>query len=206
MDGDSWADTQRAFADAAQWFVEVARTGVGRWDEEGLGEWSVRDLVGHTSRALLTVENYLDAPLAPLTLSSPTDYFRAALATIGDAAEVAQRGRDAGARLGDDIPGAVTLIADRVLARIQSASADAVVATPVGSMLLRDYLPTRTVELTVHTCDLAVAIDRPLEVPATAAAQSLAVLGDVAAQGDSAGQLLLAATGRQGLPPGFTVL
>lgn len=206
MTGDTWADTQRAFADAAHWFVDVVSGGVGRWGEDGLGEWTVRDLVGHTSRALLTVENYLDAPFAAVTLGSATDYFRAALSSIGAPDEVAQRGRDAGARLGEDVPGAVALIADRVVARMRSTPADAVVATPVGGMMLRDYLPTRTVELTVHTCDLAVATDQPLTVPPTAAAQSLGALGALAAQGDSAGELLLAATGRRGLPPGFTLL
>ncbi|MGH3437614.1 MAG: hypothetical protein ACRDRN_14215 [Sciscionella sp.] len=36
--------------------------GRGRRDAIGLGEWTVDDLVGHTSRALLTVEAYLDTP------------------------------------------------------------------------------------------------------------------------------------------------
>ena len=30
-----------------------------QWDLPGLGVWTVRDLAGHTARAILTVENYL---------------------------------------------------------------------------------------------------------------------------------------------------
>lgn len=202
----SWAETRSAFADAAGWFVSTAAAGAGRWDDVGLGEWTVRDLVGHTSRALLTVEDYLAEPATAVEVSSPTDYFRAALASTGDPADVARRGRDAGHALGFDIGTAVAQIAHRVVARVNAEQTDSVVATPVGGMRLGDYLPTRTFELTVHTCDLAVALDRPVDPPPTAAAQSLTVLGGLAAYGGSAGHLLLAATGRQNLPSGFTVL
>jgi Mycothiol maleylpyruvate isomerase N-terminal domain len=133
-------------------------------------------------------------------------YFRATADSVGDPAAVAQRGRDAGAALGADVPGAVAAIADRVLARVGTVEADALVGTPAGGMRLGDYLPTRTFELTVHTCDLAVALDQPLDVPEAAAVESLDVLGTLAARNARAGALLLAATGRRGLPPGFTVL
>ena len=52
----SWGDSRTAFADAAGWFVRTAALVGDRWDRPGLGEWDVRALVGHTSRALLTVE------------------------------------------------------------------------------------------------------------------------------------------------------
>lgn len=51
----SWDDSRRAFADAAQWFVGVTAVVGDRWGQPGLGEWDVRALVGHTSRAFLTV-------------------------------------------------------------------------------------------------------------------------------------------------------
>ena len=54
-----WTTSCRAFGDAAEWFVATAALADGRWTEPGLGEWDVRSLVGHTSRALLTVETYL---------------------------------------------------------------------------------------------------------------------------------------------------
>ncbi len=111
-----------------------------------------------------------------------------------------------GAALGPDVGAAVAEIAARVLNRVNTEQPETLVATPFGGMRLIDYLPTRTFELTVHTCDLAVGLDQPLDVPQTAAAQSLTVLGGLAAQAGNAGPLLLAATGRRNLPPGFTVL
>jgi hypothetical protein len=68
------------------------------------------------------------------------------------------------------------------------------------------YLPTRTFELAVHTADLATALGLPPDVPATAAAQALHLVADLAVADGLAGPLLLAATGRPGLPAGFSVL
>ncbi len=188
------------------WFVETTRSCAGRWDEVGLGEWTVRDLVGHTSRALLTVEAYLDQPCAFVVVPSAAEYFTSSLATRGDPAAVAQRGRDAGAALGPDVVRSVSDIASRVLDRIEGERADATVATPVGGMYLADYLPTRTFELTVHTSDLAAALGLTLDVPQGAAIESLDLAGQLAARSGQGGAMLLAATGRRALPTGFTVL
>jgi len=73
-------------------------------------------------------------------------------------------------------------------------------------MWLADYLPTRTFELAVHGCDLALACDLVADVPTAAAAETGAVLAALAAEQGAAADLLLAATGRRGLPAGFTVL
>lgn len=202
----TWVEIRDAFGQAAEWFVGVVPAGRGCWEETGLGEWSIRDLVGHTSRALLTVESYLDKPAAGAEVGSAVKYFRLVLASSGDPAAVAQRGRDAGATLGDDPAVSVEAIVHRVLDRVRAADGDALVATPVGGMRLVDYLPTRTFELTVHTCDLATALGRPLDVPESAATQSLAVLGGLAVEAGVAPSLLLSATGRQPLPAGFSVL
>ena len=67
-------------------------------------------------------------------------------------------------------------------------------------MRLEDYLPTRTFELVVHTADLALALGEPLDAPATAAAQVLGIISDIALTDGTAGSLLLLATGRTGLP------
>lgn len=206
MTVDDWAGVRNAFDQAARWFVRTVPAGEGRWDELALGEWTVRDLVGHSSRSLSTVETYLASPASGPEVGSPAEYFRLALGSGGDPAAVTQRGRDAGAALGDDPAAATAVIAERVLALIQAARGDAVVASPVGAMRLIDYLPTRTFELTVHSCDLAVALGRPLEVPEAAAAESMKVLGALASRLGVAGPLLLAATGRRPLPTGFSVL
>lgn len=201
-----WAQRQDAFVGAARWFVQTVPAGRGRWDEPALGEWTVRDLVGHTSRALLTVETYLDRPAETADVTSPVGYFDQVLAATGDPAAVAQRGRDAGQALGPDPEEAVAVIAERVLPRVRAAAAEELLTTPAGGMRLGDYLPTRTFELVVHTCDLATALGREGEVPGPAARQALTVLGGLTERSGQAAPLLLAATGRGALPAGFTVL
>ena len=201
----SWDDARRAFTDAAQWFVRTTALVGNRWDEPGLGEWDLRALVGHTSRSLLTVETYLAHPAATVEIASAPDYFRAIrAASVGPA--VAARGRDAGTALGADPAAAVAEIAERVIALVGTHDGTALVTTIAGGMRLADYLPTRTFELTVHTADLATALGTPLDVPRAAAAQALQLIADLAVADGLAGPLLLAATGRPGLPAGFSVL
>ncbi len=129
-------DARGAYADAATWFVSLVRQVDGRWDEPGLGSWSVRDLVGHTSRALLTVESYLREGPGPVEAPSAVDYFLRSREALADAEAVAERGRQAGAALGDDPPAAVAVIAERVLALVAAAGVDDYAATPVGDMWL----------------------------------------------------------------------
>jgi hypothetical protein len=201
----TWQDSATAFADAAGWFVATAARVGDRWGEPGLGEWDVRSLVGHTSRSLLTVEAYLAQPAAAVEVASAADYYRATR-EIAAGPGVAERGVAAGAALGDDPSGAVAGIADRVLALIAVQTGEELLTTIVGGMRLRDYLPTRTFELSIHTCDLARALGLPLAVPAAAAAQTAAVIAQVAAEDGTAGEILLALTGRGPLPEGFSVL
>jgi uncharacterized protein (TIGR03083 family) len=201
----SWDDSRRAFSDAAEWFVRTTAGVGGRWDRPGLGEWDVRALVGHTSRSLLTVETYLARPAPAVDIACAADYVRATRAAAADPA-VAARGRDAGIALGADPAAAVAEIAARVLPLVDTRDDTEVVTTIVGGMRLGDYLPTRTFELAVHTADLAIALGAPLDVPATAAAQALQVVADLAVADGLAGPLLLAATGRPSPPAGFSVL
>ena len=201
----SWDDSRRAFADAAEWFVHTVSLVGDRWDQPGLGEWDVRALVGHTSRSFLTVETYLERPASDVDVASPADYFRTSRATAAGPA-VAARGRDAGTALGPDPAAAVAEIAARVVRLVHTRTGTDLLTTIVGGMRLGDYLPTRTFELAVHTADLATAIGEPVDIPVTAAAQALQVVSDLALLDGHAGPLLLAATGRAGLPAGFSVL
>jgi hypothetical protein len=200
-----WDDARRAFADAAKWFVATAALVGDRWDRPGLGEWDLRALVGHTSRSLLTVEMYLARPAATVEVASAGDYFRTTRALAADPA-VAERGRDAGEALGPEPAAAVAEIAGRVVPLVDARDGTELVTTIAGGMRLADYLPTRTFELAVHTADLATALGAPLDLPATAAAQALRLVADLAVSEGRAGALLLAATGRSGLPAGFSVL
>ncbi|WP_298459741.1 maleylpyruvate isomerase N-terminal domain-containing protein [uncultured Cellulomonas sp.] len=201
----SWRASRAAFADAAQWFVQVAGLVDGRWDAAGLGEWDVRALVGHTSRSLLTVEAYLADPATAVDVPSAPDYYRATRA-IAAGPGVARRGRDAGAALGDDPAGAVRQIAARVVPLVHGSDPDALLTTIAGGMRLADYLPTRTFELVVHTADLAAALGVDADVPPSSARQALGLVADLAVADGTSVPLLLAATGRTGLPGGFSVL
>jgi hypothetical protein len=201
----AWEDSRAAFTDAAEWFVRSVALVGDRWNRPGLGEWDVRALVGHTSRALLTVETYLARPAAAVDVPSAADYYRATRAVAADPA-VTARGRDAGAALGNHPATAVAQIAARVLPLVQAQRGSELVTTIAGGMRLMDYLPTRTFELAVHTADLATTLGVLPDIPATAAAQAFQVVTELAVREDLTGPLLLAATGRRSLPGGFSVL
>ncbi|ETX02617.1 MAG: hypothetical protein ETSY1_02910 [Candidatus Entotheonella factor] len=198
---------REAYQHAAQLFVATVRqVEAEQWDRIALGEWTVRDLVGHANRALLTVETYLGQPAAVVEVERPADYFIRASAALADPTAVAARGREAGQALGAEPAEAVREAADRVLAKVGKAADDACLTTPVGGMRLIDYLPTRVFELTVHTLDIAAAISVPVTLPQEAAALTLNLVTDlVASQPEQVAPLLLAVTGRQALPPGFSV-
>jgi len=198
---------REAYEMAAGLFVNtVEQVGPAQWEQPGLGVWTVRDLVGHTSRALLTVEQYLANPAAQREVMRPVEYYLRVQAGLADPASVAARGREAGVALGADPIAAVRGIATRVLAQVQTASDEALVNTPVGGMRLIDYLPSRIFELAVHTLDLATALPVTVMLPETVAAVALHLLADMTIQPDKAAALLLAATGRQPLPAGFSAL
>lgn len=218
-----WSETLFAFDAATRWFVAVT-AGIaeradgeeGVWAEVGLGEWSVRDLVGHTSRALSTIETYLDIAAeedaagvaGSITVTSPAAYYERALAA-GTPEVIAQRGRETAATLGARPAEAVAALAARVLARVGTLTGAEPADTPAGRIRIAEYLPSRTVELTVHTSDLLQSQGVPAAeqtVPEPAAAATLHVLADLAAQKGVAAPLLRAATGRAPLPAGFTVL
>jgi uncharacterized protein (TIGR03083 family) len=195
-----------AFAEAAAYFVAtVARVPADGWDRPGLGEWSVRALVGHTSRALLTVETYLDAGAERVDIPGPVEYFLVGLATA-DHGAIAERGRQAGAALGDDPAGAVRALTERVVARVQRAADTDLVGTSAGGMTLIAYLPTRVFELAIHTLDLAAALGVAASLPDATAAVTLDLVAALARRRGRDTELLLAATGRGALPTGYTVL
>jgi hypothetical protein len=96
-------------------------------------------------------------------------------------------------------------IAGRVLPLVDACRGDELITTIAGGMRLADYVPTRTFELTVHTSDLAVALGTQLDALRTAAAEALRLVTGLAVEDDTAGRLLLGATGRP-VPGGFSVL
>jgi len=201
----TWDESREAFEAAAQWFVATAAEVGDRWEAPGLGEWDVRALVGHLSRSFVTVETYLAKPVDHVEVESARLYY-AATRSIAAGPGVAQRGRDAGQALGDDPAAAVAELAARVVPLVRSCTGDELMTTIAGGMRLRDYLPTRTFELVVHTCDLSVALGTPLAVPPSSASHALHLVTELLIDDAHSGEVLLALTGRRPLPAGFSVM
>ena len=196
----------RDFAAAATAFVGVV-TDIpdDAWDRPGLGVWSVRDLVGHTSRSLTTVTEYLKAPAERVDVDDPAGYFTAVLATTTHEA-VAERGRLAARALGADPARTVRSHARAAIDGLARCDERALVQTPAGGMRLLDYLPTRTFELTVHSLDLLHAIGNHRELPAEIVATATRLAVEVAIRQGKGQQVLLALNHREPLSPDFGVL
>jgi uncharacterized protein (TIGR03083 family) len=198
---------EAGYLGAAQAFLELVRQVPGdAWSKPALGDWDVRGLTGHASRALTTVETYLAAPASGPRQDGPVSYF---LTVRGGASAeaIAQRGRETGDALGSDPAGAVQELVQRITARVRSTPDDALLATPAGTMTLADYLPTRTFELAVHGLDLARALGLPTPAPlGPAISASLELAGAIGARLPTAGDLLLLLTGRTSLPDGLSVV
>jgi uncharacterized protein (TIGR03083 family) len=192
---------------AAQAFLElVEQVPESAWTEPALGEWDVRGLPGHASRALSTVETYLSSPATGKRVDGPVAYFLGVRSSTAPDT-IAQRGRDTGAALGPEPAAAVRELVQRITTLVKNTPDAASVACPAGTMTLIDYLPTRTLELAVHGLDLARALG--LEPPASlmpAVAASLELAGAIGARLPSAPDLLLLLTGRSGLPGNLSVL
>jgi mycothiol maleylpyruvate isomerase-like protein len=194
------------FAEAAQIFAElVRRIPQDRWDGPGLGKWNLRSLVGHTSRSLITVETYLGQPADTEEVPTSAAYY---LALSGiDPAAVVGRGVAAGQALGDNPSDFVDELVSRVPAQLETAG-NPLITTAAGGMRLENYLPTRTLELVVHSLDIAAAVP-DIQGPEF----SVQVLSQVARVAATAGvllgrgvELMLALTGRVTLSPGFSVV
>ena len=196
---------RESFAAATQAFLTlVERIPAEAYDGPGLGAWDLRALVGHTSRSLVTVEEYVDRVADTVAVHSAEDYY--VLAAGADPAAVLQRGVDAGAAMGDDPAAFVRSLAERVLTRVGPLPDDHVLVTIAGAMRLSDYLETRVLELVVHGLDIARATGVAPALPEHAVTEAVALAGNVAARSGKGPDLLMALTGRQPLPDGFSVV
>lgn len=170
-------------------------------DEPALGSWTVRHLLGHTTRAYRTLETYLDADASMQghRLDGPRDYYTRARA-LADPEAVAARGVVAGAELGPEPRAAALAIAARVEELVAQAPDHLDVHTPFGSMRLVDYLPTRAFELTVHGADLARATRTPLPSELVTASRDAARLCVEIAEAESLATVVASLTGRPTQP------
>ena len=101
------------FTASARWLAELtALIGADDLDRPGLGSWSVRSLVGHAARALVTVEDYLARPAERIDTPTALDYL--VLAAKADPAAIAARGVSAGDALGEAPASQVADLAARI--------------------------------------------------------------------------------------------
>lgn len=178
----------------------------GAWDGTGLGEWSVRDLVGHTSRALITVIDYLRRPVVEEVVESASAYLAAVSTGSVDPRAVAERGRHAGRELGDDPASRFAQLVGEAIEAAEAADPDLVVHTVFGGMRVAAYLPTRTFELCVHGLDIATATGAPLDLPSAALEETCALAVGAAVRSGRGADVLMALTGRRDLPRPFSVV
>lgn len=205
-------NTQQAlYFEAVAYFREtVGLIRADQWEMPGLGVWSVRDLVGHTSRALGNVQRDITEPL-PYSgdYERAADYFWAAIQTPNIAERVAEQGRASGAALGAAPVAAIAQLHEAISNLLADTPADTRVVTPFGRLPLGAYLDTKIFELMVHTLDISAATGVTVDPPAGPLASALRVSLQLAALrsdiAESAG-LLRALTGRAPLPAGYSVI
>jgi hypothetical protein len=201
-------DSRATFLAAADCFVtQAAAVPAGALAGPGLGEWDLRALLGHTSRSLVTVETYLDRPASVVAVPSAAAYY-VAIASAGGASgpEIVARGRQAGEALGDDPPAYVAGLAARVRDELARFGPDHVLTTIAGGMRLEDYLRTRTFELVVHGLDIERACGARAAFDTDALTDAATLAAEVAVATGRGPELVLALTGRESLPPDFSVV
>lgn len=193
------ADQRAAFLVAADAFLALAADIVATTDltAPGLGDWTLRELLGHTARSLVTVAEYARPEPAPIEVEDAAAYYVAT--STFDPVEIAARGRAAGEALGDDPLATLQAAAADARRALDALGEDGHVATIVGTMRPGEYLRTRTFELVVHCGDLARATGRPFTAPAAAIRDALGLALDVAVRTGRGEAALARLTGRPGL-------
>lgn len=203
MDSRSWLNA------ATGGLIEILPAVHEHLDEPAIGDWSVRALLGHTSRAYLLIEHFLDEANGMTglpKLKSAGEYYRAARHVASDPQFDFERGPGAGEKLGDEPVTTIREIIERVMARLDKTAITALLDTGSGTINIETYIETRAFEISVHTIDLAKAIG--VQVPETTMEtlkQCLALIADIATPEEKL-DLVLAATGRSPLPSAFCMV
>ena len=197
-----------SFHQSATAFISlVAQVDDDQWELPALGEWSVRSLVGHTTRAILTVETYLGHDdHGRVGVPSVEDYYALIYRDFTDPAAVAQRGVEAGIWLGEHPVQKITDALARAEAAITDAPSGRVVSVGGHGIELSEYLRTRVFELVVHSIDLGCAIGRAHGQPAECVTEVAGLAARIAGRTGHGEEVLLALTGRGSLPEGFSVV
>ncbi|HZQ28032.1 MAG TPA: maleylpyruvate isomerase N-terminal domain-containing protein [Acidimicrobiales bacterium] len=166
----------------------LGRPEVGKaWDEpSALAEFTVRGLAGHLTRAVGSVEAYLDRDEPPADqVIDAAHYYAAALATVDitsdQHAAIRQRGEEAAAGGHGRLVQGFAAQLDRMAVRLpREAPGRRVQVFGDLVLVLDDYLLTRLIELSVHMDDLAVSVGvPPPDLPPGAYEEAIACLVDV---------------------------
>ncbi|WP_197380108.1 maleylpyruvate isomerase N-terminal domain-containing protein [Mycolicibacterium mengxianglii] len=197
----------RVYRAAARSFADLVRMiPVDRYPGPGLGEWDLRALVGHTARSLVTVITYLDQPATTVDITSAEEYYQvAATVAAAEGAGVVERGRRAGAELGDDPAAAVDALVSEASAKLDGRGDELIAVLGGAGMHLFTYLPTRIFELAVHSLDIADATGLPYTAPEEVMSGATTLGARVATVMGHGEVLLRALTGRGALPDPFSV-
>lgn len=197
------------FSQSADAFLGVvSRIRDDQWTEPGLGVWDVRGLAGHTARAILTTEQYLqlDEP-GQVSIPDAETYYTAVYEQLAaDDESIARRGVEAGVWLSDDPVGQISAALGRTRALIDAAPANRLVSIGGMGITLYDYLRTRVFELVVHTMDLSRATGIPHNLPVHAIADAAALAAGTLVVRGHGEELLRGLTGREPLPPGLSMV
>jgi uncharacterized protein (TIGR03083 family) len=196
------------FETAAHSFLDlVAEVRVSQWNEPALGVWDVRSLVGHTARAISTVETYLLAePAQEVTAPDAETYYATVFTDYTDNDAIAARGVEAGKHLTENSGAEYEATLNRALALIKNSGPDRVVAIGAIGIPLGEYLRTRVFELVVHGMDIAKAANLEHGIPANVVANVADLAARVAVRKGDGEAILFALTGRRPLRPRYSIL
>ncbi len=145
-----------------------------------LGAWTVAQLVAHMTLSMVGIARYLGADSAPAPTLDPrgwADLAAPAAAAIDErASAMAEDARPA------ELRGALRTARLEAESALADVPASFVVPAWFGAMRLADYLATRCVEATVHSLDLAAALDLDPGLDRQAAGAAVRLLTGVLAE------------------------
>ncbi len=197
---------REAYLESAEFFAGlVDGVDIDGWEAPALGQWTVRDLAGHTYRSISTVVGYSEKPAPQVDVESAVAWILN-VRQNADPDRIAEMGRSAGLEIMDSpqmmVRGFLSMARDRV----NELDEDFILATPQGGMRLIDYLALRIMELVIHGGDLARALGVEAPPPPSGMQVALQVLAGVAVAEGRGPALADALTGRTPLPSNFNLL
>lgn len=180
------------------------------WPSQGLGTWTLAELVTHLVRGVTRITEYLPEPAAQAPEFDRVSYFQydAAAAAPGVAERAVQ---EAAGVDPTTLPGrfSVGWLAAEAAARDHGPGQ--LLPTFRGTMRLDEYVATRVLEVVVHHLDVRTALDLPPASTPAAARMTMSLLegllGEPRPRAMGRTRFIQAATGRLAVDdPRFPVL